>query len=247
MRHRITCTVNSPTLQEALYVPETQEGAYSVPSLAEYTTMFFIKKGLALTKRANPFLVFLRHSIRDAFSFLNKQKEKIWPHFLSDRGQAGLVDALPADHIEEGRDIVRAPVLVAQTRGVPREIDTEDGDCAGHYCRAILVGSAWIMRNLPLSATSQDQPLPHSLTAAVESGRTVFWVAVPIALFFRGCRKRKQQCKPLLANGGRHLGAGFAALDGLQGQVVNAKFFHITQFDVVLVIMALFVDHQSFK
>jgi hypothetical protein len=50
--------VNSPTLQEALYVPETQEGAYSAPSSAEYTTIVFIKIGLALTKCANPIFGF---------------------------------------------------------------------------------------------------------------------------------------------------------------------------------------------
>jgi len=50
--------VNSPAVQEALYVPETQEGAYSAPSSTKYTALFFIKIGLALTKRANPIFGF---------------------------------------------------------------------------------------------------------------------------------------------------------------------------------------------
>ena len=38
-----------------------------------------------------------------------------------------LVDLVPVDHIEEGRDALRPPVLVGQIVGVLPDIDPEDG------------------------------------------------------------------------------------------------------------------------
>ena len=39
-----------------------------------------------------------------------------------------LVDLVPVDHIEEGRDALRPPVLVGQIVGVFPDVDPEDGN-----------------------------------------------------------------------------------------------------------------------
>jgi hypothetical protein len=39
-----------------------------------------------------------------------------------------LVDFVPVDHVEEGRDILRPAVLVGQAIGVLPDVDPEDGN-----------------------------------------------------------------------------------------------------------------------
>lgn len=68
-------------------------------------------------------------------------------------------------------------------------------------------------------------------------------VVLPVA----GEPEQKGGIGVLLADGRWHLGSGFAALNGLQRQVIDAEFPHVAHFDVILVVMALLVHHQTLE